>query len=74
MRACAPDGGLLHALTHVPSDRDTLTVLGYTLRHGAEARFLASAAEEWASVETRRFERTAHAPSWELTMLRDRST
>jgi predicted nicotinamide N-methyase len=53
------------------SDEEAVTVLGYTLRHGAEARFLAESRRHFGAVDTQRYERTDATSAWELTTLRE---
>ena len=60
---------LLKTLNQLARAEDTLTVLGYTIRHGAEARFLEKAKSSFSCVETRRFERGEAGSAWELTMI-----
>lgn len=61
---------LLKTLNRLARADDTLTVLGYTIRHGAEARFLKKAKSNFSHVETRRFDRgEASGSAWELTMI-----
>ena len=61
---------LLQVITELSAHPDTLTILGYTLRHGAEARFVTGAEDRFERVETRHFERSAASPvEWQLTTL-----
>lgn len=53
------------------SDEGAVSLLGYTLRHGAEARFVKEARSYFGSVETRTFDRTeTTSVAWELTTMR----
>ena len=48
----------------------TLAVLGYTRRHGGEARFLQRAAKVFEHVRTDESARTGDAPAWAVSQLR----
>ena len=62
---------LLHTLRRVAAAPHTLTVLGHTIRHGAEARFRKSAAEAFVRCETHASERAeaGAATPWEMITL-----